>query len=130
MTGADNSTDVLNGAPGLGGHDDVSAVLGVNVEPEAGGLVVVQEEGGAVLTGTTSETKKFRIPCFHKKRIFVNFLFISRQLMIQRYTRYYTWEVLATVWSVRGDKCWCTLHSVIHNVRLCYTATITRLTNT
>ena len=41
MTGADNSADVHDGAPGVGGHDDVPAVLGVDVEPEAGGLVVV-----------------------------------------------------------------------------------------
>ena len=58
VTGADNSADVHDGAPGVGRHDDVSAVLGVDVEPEAGGLVVVQEEGGAVLTGATSETEK------------------------------------------------------------------------
>ena len=77
MTGADISADVHDGAPGVGGHDDVSAVLGVDVEPEAGGLVVVQEEGGAVLTGATSETKKFRAPCFHKKRIFSNFFGID-----------------------------------------------------
>ena len=77
MTGADNSGDVHDGAPGVGGHDDVSAVLGVNVEPEAGGLVVVQKKGGAILTGTTSETKKFRVPCFQTRR--------SKYIRLRRY---------------------------------------------
>ena len=82
MTGADISANGHDGAPGVGGHDDVPAVLGVDVEPEAGWLVVVQEEGGAVLTGATSEkwdyfensssTGTLQLLCFlKKKRIFL-----------------------------------------------------------
>ena len=81
VTGADNSADVHDGAPGVCGHDDVSAVLGVDVEPEAGGLVVVQEEGGAVLTGATSETEKCIVPCFHKKAENLRHFFVDSMIV-------------------------------------------------
>ena len=44
--------------PAVRGDDDVPAILRVDVQSEAGGLVVVQEEGGAVLACSASETKK------------------------------------------------------------------------
>ena len=99
MTGADISANGHDGAPGVGGHDDVPAVLGVDVEPEAGWLVVVQEEGGAVLTGATSEkTRLFwkflfnrdaTTPLFSKKK---ESSWWYRESMIQHYTSYYTWR--------------------------------------
>ena len=67
MRGADNCINVHHGAaPGVSGHDDVPVVLGVDVKFEARGLVIVQEEGRAVLAGAASETYGRSIFCVAK----------------------------------------------------------------
>ena len=48
-------------APGVSWNNNVSVVVSVDVESEAGGSVVVQQERGTILTGATPANKYFNI---------------------------------------------------------------------